>query len=101
MPGFITGWMTGLSTAAAQIGYTWPVWMWLDGQTRITIGNAFGEHLGGLSAQKLRFSYDIGFTTSTARDQGFEVLFGLGTETLQQGADITSVRVTFGSRKGF
>ncbi len=101
MPGFITGWMTGLSTAAAQIGYTWPVWMWLDGQTRITMGNAFGEHLGGFSAQKLRFSYDIGFTSTTARDQAFEILFGLGSETIEQGAGITSVRVTVGSRRGF
>ncbi len=101
MPGFVTGWMTGLSTVAAQIGYTWPVWMWLDGQTRFAVGNAFGEHLGGLSPQKLRFSYDIGVTTANARDQGFEVLFGLGTETLGQGANVTSVRVTFGSRKGF
>ena len=101
MPGFLNGWMTGLSTVAAQIGYTWPVWMWLDGQTRFSVGNAFGHHLGGLSPQKLRFSYDIGFTTYTVRDQGFEVLFGLGTETLEQGGSITSVRLTFGSRKGF
>jgi hypothetical protein len=101
MPGFVTGWMTGLSTVAAQIGYTWPVWMWLDGQTRFSVGNAFGQHLGGLSAQKLRFSYDIGFTTANSRDAGFEILFGLGTETLGSGADITSVRLTFGSRKGF
>lgn len=101
MPGFVTGWMTGLSTVAAQIGYTWPVWMWLDGQTRFSVGNAFGQHLGGLSPQKLRFSYDIGFTTANNRDQGFEILFGLGTETLENGADITSVRLTFGSRKGF
>lgn len=101
MPGFVTGWMTGLSTVAAQIGYTWPIWIGLDGQTRFAVGNAFGPHLGGLSAQKLRFSYDFGFTTSANRDQGFEILFGLGTETLDNGADITSVRLTFGTRKGF
>ena len=101
MPGFITGWMVGRSTATAQLGYTWPVWMWLDGQTRLSVGNAFGEHLAGLSPRKLRFSYDIGFTTTNARDQAFEILFGLGTETMEQGGGITSVRVTFGSRKGF
>jgi hypothetical protein len=101
MPGFIPGWMTGLSTAAAQIGYTWPVWLGLDAQTRFTMGNAFDHHLAGLVPGELRMSWDIGLTTSTVRDQGFEVLFGLGTETLDQGAGITSVRVAFGSRQGF
>jgi hypothetical protein len=101
MPGFVPGWMTGRSTAAAQVGYSWPVWLGLDAQTRFTIGNAFGEHLDDLARRKLRMSWDIGFTTSTVHDQGFEVLFGLGTETFEQGAGITSVRVTLGSRRGF
>lgn len=101
MPGFVPGWMTGRSTAAAQLGYTWPVWLGLDGQTRFTFGNAFGQHLDGLGPSKLRMSFDIGVTTSAVRDQGFEILFGLGTETFEQGAGITSVRVAFGSRQGF
>jgi hypothetical protein len=101
MPGFVTGWMTGRSTVAAQVGYSWPVWMWLDGQARFSTGNAFGGHLGGLSGDKLRLSADLGVTSVGKRDQGFEVLFGVGTETLEQGAGITSVRLSFGSRKGF
>jgi hypothetical protein len=101
MPSFVTGWMTGRSTAAAQLAYSWPVYLGIDAQTRFTVGNAFGEHLDGLAPKKLRMSGDIGLTTSTAHDQGFEVLFGLGTERFEQGASITSVRVTFGSRQGF
>jgi hypothetical protein len=101
MPGFVTGWLTDRSTAAAQLGYTWPVWLGLDAQTRFTVGNAFGEHLGGFALDKLRFSADFGFTTSTAYDQGFEMLFGLGSETFEQGARITSVRVAIGTRRGF
>ena len=101
MPGFVPGWMTGLSTAAAQIGYSWPVWLGLDAQTRFTMGNAFDHHLAGLVPGELRMSWDIGVTTSTVRDQGFEILFGLGTETLDQGGSITSVRLAFGSRQGF
>jgi hypothetical protein len=101
MPGFVGGWMLGRSTIAAQAGYTWPVWMWLDGQARFAVGNAFGSRLDGLAADKLRLSADLGVTTIGKRDQGFEVLFGLGSETLQQGAGIESVRLSFGSRKGF
>jgi hypothetical protein len=101
MPGFVTGWMTGPSTAAAQLAYTWPVWLGLDAQTRFTVGNAFGEHLAGLAPSKLRMSGDVGFATSTAYDQGFEILLGLGSETFEQGAAVTSLRVTIGSRQGF
>jgi hypothetical protein len=101
MPGFVTGWMTDRSTAAAQLGYSWPVWLDLDAQTRFTIGNAFGEHLDGFAAHKLRMSGDLGFTTGTTHDQGFELLFGVGSETFEQGAKITTVRVAVGSRRGF
>ena len=101
MPGFVSGWMTGRSTFAAQVGYSWPVWMWLDGQARFSVGNAFGSHLDDFAFNKLRLSADLGVTSVGKRDQGFEVLFGLGSETLQQGGGITSVRLSFGSRKGF
>jgi hypothetical protein len=101
MPGFVTGWMTGRTAVAAQLGYSWPVWIWLDGQARFSIGNAFGRHLDGLTGDKLRLSADLGLTTIGKRDQGFELLFGVGTETLEQGAGITSVRLSFGSREGF
>ena len=101
MPGFVSGWMTGRSTAVAQVGYSWPVWIWLDGQARFSVGNAFGSHLDDFAGNKLRMSADLGVTSIGKRDQGFEVLFGLGSETFQQGGGITSVRLSFGSRKGF
>ncbi|MEO7730112.1 MAG: hypothetical protein ABIY55_04005 [Kofleriaceae bacterium] len=101
MPGFVTGWMTDRSTAAAQLGYTWPIWLGLEAQTRFTVGNAFGSHLDGFALRRLRMSGDFGFTTGSGYDQGFEVLVGVGTETFEQGAGITSVRVTVGSRRGF
>jgi len=101
MPGFIPGWLTGQSTAVAQIGYTWPVWIGIDGQTRFSLGNAYNEHLSGLAPGTLRWSWDIGLTTNTVRDQGLELLFGLGSETFDQGGHVTSVRVAIGSRQGF
>ena len=101
MTGFVSGWLTGLSSAAAQLGYAWPVWAWLDGLARFSVGNAFGNHLAGLAPGNFRLSGDVGFTTTAARDQGFEVLFGVGTETIDQGAHITAIRISFGSRRGF
>ncbi|HET7504939.1 MAG TPA: hypothetical protein VFK02_28140 [Kofleriaceae bacterium] len=99
MPGFVTGSMTGHSTAAAQLGYSWPVWLGLDARTRVTVGNAFGDDLDGLSPRQLRLSGDVGLTTSTIGDHGFEILVGLGTETFARGAEVTSVRVAIGSRR--
>lgn len=101
MPGFVTGWMTGRSTFVSQLGYTWPVWTSLSGEVHFGMGNAFGEHLEDMTTRKLRMSGDIGITTSDERDAGFEVLFGLGTETIEDGAGVTSVRLLFGSRRGF
>ncbi|HMG52074.1 MAG TPA: hypothetical protein VK601_01305 [Kofleriaceae bacterium] len=101
MPGFVEGWLTDRSTAAAQLGYSWPVWLGFDAQARFTVGDAFGAHLDGFALRRLRMSGDFGFATSTAHDQGFELLFGVGTDTFDQGAGITSVRVALGSRRGF
>lgn len=101
MPGFLPGWMTGLSTAAAQLGYTWPVWLGLDAETQFMVGNAFGDHLAGFAPRKLRMSGDVGLTTNPDRDQRIEILFGLGSETFEQGGKLTSLRVTIGTRRGF
>jgi hypothetical protein len=101
MPGYIPGWLTGKSTAVAQLGYTWPVWIGIDGQTRFSLGNAYNDHLSGLAPGTLRWSWDIGLATNALRDQGLEFLVGLGSETFDQGGHVTSVRVAVGSRQGF
>src|SRR3569623_1365213 len=101
MAGFVRGWMNGRSTFVTELSYRWPVWMWLDGQLRVAAGNAFDEHLAGLDPQKLRLSADVGVTSLGARDAAFELLFGLGSETIEQGAHITSARFSIGTRRGF
>ncbi len=101
MPGFAGGWMIGRSTAATQLSYTWPVSVWFDGEARLAAGNAFDAHLHGLTLDQLRVSGDVGLTSNGARDQGFEVVFGLGTEPIGMGANITSVRIAVGTRAGF
>jgi hypothetical protein len=101
MAGFVAGWLTGRSTAAAQLAYRWPIWLGLDARTRLALGNAFGDHLAGLASRALRLSGDVGLTTGTDRDRnpGFELLLGVGTETFEQGGHVTSVRIAIGSRQ--
>ncbi|HMG55727.1 MAG TPA: hypothetical protein VK601_19645, partial [Kofleriaceae bacterium] len=100
MPGFLAGWMTGRSTATAQLAYTWPLWLALHAQTRLAIGNAFDAHLAGAAPGVLRLSGDLALMSTAERDRGFELVLGLGTETFEQGAAITSLRVMLGSKRG-
>jgi hypothetical protein len=93
--------MNGRSVATAGIAYTWPVWALVDGQARVSVGNAFGEHLEGFAPAKLRLSADVGLTTISMRTAGLQLIVGAGTETFEQGARITSVRFAIGSRRGF
>jgi hypothetical protein len=92
--------MNGRSVATAGVAYSWPVWVWLDGQIHLAVGNAFDEHFDGFAARKLRLSADIGITSIGARDHAFQLLVGAGTETFEQGTRITSVRVAIGTRVG-
>jgi hypothetical protein len=101
MSGFLRGWMNGRSVATAGAAYTWPVWPWLDGQARLSVGNAFDARFGGFSPDKLRLSADIGVTTTAGHNAGIELLIGVGTETFEQGGSITSVRAAIGTRAGF
>lgn len=101
MAGFVRGWMNGRSTFVVEASYRWPVWMWLDGQLRVAAGNAFDEHLDGFELQRLRLSGDVGVTSLGSRDAAFELLFGLGSETIEQGAHVTSARFSVGTRRGF
>jgi len=98
MPGFLPGWLTGGSIAVAQLDYTWPVWSGIDGETRVAVGNAFADHLAGLRVGRLRWSWDFALSTNPARDRGLELRFGLGSETFDQGAEITSVRFAIGTK---
>jgi hypothetical protein len=100
MPGFVTGWMTGRSTFATQLAYTWPVWIWLDGELRLAAGNAFGARLEDLRADTLRLSGEVGLMSNAARDNGFEIVVGAGTDAINLGAHLDSVRLAVRTRRG-
>lgn len=101
MSGFLTGRLTGRSTLVGTLRYTWPVWMYLDGSVHFAMGNVFGPHLQGFDADLLRISTGIGVQTSLITDHPFQVLVACGTETLEQDARITSVRLALGTSRGF
>jgi hypothetical protein len=101
MRAFLDGRLVDRSAAVADLSYSWPIWVWLDGTLHYAVGNVFGEHLDGFEARLLRNSVSLGIRSNTTRDHPFEILLGVGTKTFADGAEIDSLRIQFGATSGF
>ena len=101
MPGFLPGRLFGRSAFVTTLGYHWPIWVWLDGTLQAAVGNVYDAHLSDLSTSRLRFSGALGFETAGVSDNPVQVLVGFGTETFEQGAHINTLRLVFGTNRGF
>jgi hypothetical protein len=85
----------------AQLGYRWPIWIWLDGAIRMEVGNVFGEHLDGFRFGRLRWSGALGIESVDTPDNSFQLLIGLASETFESGGKIDSFRLAVGTTSGF
>ncbi len=101
MRGYFTGRMLDRSAAAAALHYVWPIGPWLGGTVEAGVGNAFDEHLRGFRTGRLRFSGDIGVSSLGLTDYPIELIFGVGSETFEQGGTIDSFRLTLSVNHGF
>jgi ATP/ADP translocase len=101
MPGYYIGRLVDRSAAVAMVHYRWPIWVWLDGSMQASAGNVFGEHLEDFRASRIRFSGSVGVESVGSSDGSFELLVGFGTETIDQGAKVDSVRIAVGTNHGF
>jgi len=98
LPGFLAGRLTGTSGGALTARYTWPVWAFLDGTLHLAAGNIYD---GKPSLDATRLSFGVGLRASGARDHGLEVLVAGGTDPLRDGLTPSSIRIVFGTRRGF
>jgi len=101
MPGFVPGRLFGRSAFVATLGYHWPIWVWLDGTIQAAVGNVFEKHLSDFDTSLLRLSGAVGFETAGFSDNPVQMLLGFGTETFDEGAKINSLRLVFGTNRGF
>lgn len=102
MRGFKPGRLLGSSLLAATLEYRWPLWAFLDGTMQATVGSTFLEpHLEDIALEKMRFSFIGGFRSPNHRDHSFNLLFGFGTDTFEEGGNPSSVRFVFGGTTGF
>lgn len=101
MRGYLAGRLIGRSGAVATLNYEYPVWAFLNGTLQVSAGNVFGAGLAGLEPKKLRLSTGFGVRTNSSPDNQFELLMGFGTETFENGAAISSIRLALGATRGF
>jgi acetamidase/formamidase len=73
------------------------VWNELDGTIKLEFGNVFDAHLDDFTVRLLRFSGSIGLETHGVSDNPLQILFGLGSETFEQGGKIDAVRLFVGT----
>jgi hypothetical protein len=98
---FEEGRLRGESALALTLDYRWPIWVFLDGSLFVEVGNVFGAALEGLESDRLRLSFGLGMRPASREDHPFEFLLAFGTEPLGDGAEITTLRVVFGTTTGF
>lgn len=101
MRGFLPGRLFGRSALVSTLSYRWPVWIWLDGTIQLSVGNVYGPQFSDFSPSQLRFSGAMGVQTSVRSENPVEILLGFGTETFERGAQINTLRLAFGTTRGF
>lgn len=101
LAGFRSGRLYDHSAAMAVLRYSWPVWLSLNGALQLGVGNVFGRQFEGFRAGRARLSSAIGLETHGSRDNIFHLLFGVGSETIESGAELDAIRVVAGVRSGF
>lgn len=99
--GFLPGVLSGRSATVVTLEYNYPIWVFLDGSIRYSVGNVFGPNLDDFSLGALRSSIGIGFQSSRMEDNGLVFQFALGTSRFDDAFEIDSARLVFGTQAGF
>jgi hypothetical protein len=94
--GFYPGSLRDRSALVAQIGWHWPVFAFVDGVAAVSFGNVFDAHLENFRFDLLRMSAEIGIKTGGVLPGAFEILVGVGTNTIRDGFGVFSFRIAFG-----
>lgn len=100
MPGFLRGRLVGRSALVANLDYTWPFWVFLDGVVGGSVGNVFGAQLHDVDVRAMRWSSSIGIRTTGDPASRLEATFGVASTPFDEGGTIDSVRFMVGTQHG-
>jgi hypothetical protein len=102
MRGFLHGRFRGPTVAAAALRYRWPIWIWLEAETRLAAGNTFGPGFAGLRPGALFGSWDLAVRSRGDGLSRIELLLGLGTNRFDSPAlAVEHVRVLLALERSF
>src|SRR5262249_20620617 len=101
LSGDLPGRLHGRSAAAVSLGYSWPIWVWLGGTMRASLGNVFDVGLRDFAPGLLRLSSGIGVQSNGSPDHRLEILVGFATEPFDLGGKVDSFRLVIGGTNGF
>jgi hypothetical protein len=101
MSGYLRGRLVDRSALVATLQYRWPIWVYLDGVMHAALGNVWGQHFDGFDVKANRLSSGVGIRSNGDRASGFEALFAVGSDPLDEGFSVSSFRLLIGSHHGF
>ncbi len=102
MRGFLRGRFRGESAVAATVSYRYPIWILLDAELFVAVGNAFDAWLEGFRWDRLALGAGMALRMGLSRDTSVDMLLGFGTNTF--GASdfrVESGRFSLGVNHGF
>ena len=101
MRGHLNGRFRGDSAVVTGVQYTWPIWVVINGSIEAELGGVFGPDFEGSSVDQMAASFAYGIRTPRNHGGNTQLMFGLGTTPLGEGAEIDTLRLVIGTTEGF
>ncbi len=100
--GYLPGRFRGESAFVAALDYRYPVWIIMDADLFMAVGNTFGPNLEDFGWRRLVFNAGMALRTSFSRDTSIDALFAVGTNRFEESDfQVDNVRITVGVNHGF
>jgi hypothetical protein len=97
--GHLEGRARGRSVMVYGAQWRWPVWTFLEGFLLGELGNAFDKHFENLTLKRMRISAVAGMRHQSLSGYVFEIMSGIGTDTIEANARVSSVRFLFAASR--
>lgn len=101
MRGFLPRRFIGQSAALLTFSYRYPIWYLLDAELFASFGNAWNQAFEDFALEAQYLASGLSLRTTFDRSRGLELIVAIGTDRLDRGFEVESVRVSFGVTEGF
>jgi hypothetical protein len=102
--GFSIGRFHGESALVATASYRYPIWLFLDADIFVGVGNVFDGRWERLHIKRMVMNWGLALRTNVSRITSFDMLLAFGTNRFEQWDDdfaLDNLRVTVAFNRGF